>query len=100
VHSGFGHLVLKSGVVGLLLFVALLAFFVVHYLKVRRHVRGNDALLADAGMASLLFWLPTLLVGTPIIEFRSMLLIGLALAMPYLAFRVENACCCVTRCGT
>ncbi len=85
VHSGFGHLVLKSGMVGLLLFVALLAGFVIHYLRIRRHVRGNNALLADAGMASLLFWTPTLLVGTPVIEFRSMLLIGLALAMPYLA---------------
>lgn len=87
VHSGFGHLVLKSGLVGLLLFVALLTAFIVHYLRVRSQLRGNHALLADAGMASLLFWLPTLLVGTPIIEFRSMLLLGLALAMPYLALR-------------
>lgn len=85
VHSGFGHLVLKSGMVGLLLFVALLAAFIVRYLKIRRAVRGNHALLADAGMASLLFWLPTLLIGTPVIEFRSMLLIGMALALPYLA---------------
>ena len=90
VHSGFGHLVLKSGVAGLLLFVALLAAVVLHYGRTRPSLRGNSALLADAGMASLLFWLPTLLVGTPVIEFRTMLLIGLTLAMPYLAARAHH----------
>ena len=48
-------------------------------------------LLADAGMAGLLFWMPTLLIGTPVIEFRTMLLLGLTLAMPYLAARVPLA---------
>ena len=87
VHSGFGHLVLKSGLAGLLLFVTLLAAVVIHYLRARPTLRGNGALLADAGMASLLFWMPTLLIGTPVIEFRTMLLIGLTLAMPYLALQ-------------
>ncbi len=85
VHSGFGHVLLKSGIAGLLLFVALLVAVVLHYRRVRPALRGNSALLADAGIASLLFWMPTLLIGTPVIEFRSMLLIGLALALPYLA---------------
>jgi O-antigen ligase len=85
VHSGFGHLLLKSGVAGLALFVALLAAFIAHYAKQRRTLRGNSALLADAGMAGLLFWMPTLLIGTPVIEFRTMLLLGLTLALPYLA---------------
>lgn len=91
VHSGFGHLVLKSGFVGLLVFVALLAAFIIHYLKVRPALRGNCALLADAGVAGMLFWLPTLLIGTPIIEFRSMLLIGMTLTLPYLHPRVAFA---------
>lgn len=85
VHSGFGHLVLKSGLVGLLAFLALLSAFCLHYLRYRKNMRGNSALLADAGFAGLLFWMPTLLIGTPIIEFRTMLLIGLTLALPYLA---------------
>lgn len=85
VHSGFGHLILKSGFAGLLLFLALLASFVVHVLRIRPRLVGNGALLADAGLAALLFWIPTLLVGTPVIEFRTMLLIGLGLALPYLA---------------
>ncbi len=84
VHSGFGHLVLKSGLVGLLMFLALLAACIVHYFRYRPALRGNSALLADMSMAGLLFWSPTLLIGTPIIEFRSMLLIGMTLAMVYL----------------
>ena len=91
VHSGFGHLLLKSGVVGLALFVGLLLAFTLHYLRNRPQLRGNAALLADAGFGSLLFWIPTLLVGTPVIEFRSMLLIGLTLALPYLAARSNTA---------
>ena len=88
VHSGFGHLILKSGLTGLLIFLGLLAAFTVHYVRQRRRMRGNSALLADAGFAGLLFWMPTLLIGTPVIEFRTMLLLGLTLAMPYLAQRV------------
>ena len=84
VHSGFGHLVLKSGLAGLLIFIALLAAFIVHYLRHRRHWQGHPALLADAAIAGLLFWMPTLMIGTPIIEFRTMLLLGLTLALPYL----------------
>lgn len=91
VHSGFGHLLLKSGVVGLVLFLGLLLAFTLHYVRSRPQLRGNAALLADAGMGSLLFWIPTLLVGTPVIEFRSMLLLGLSLALPYLATRSQQA---------
>ena len=84
VHSGFGHVLLKSGLVGLMMFMALLAAVVVHYLRQRRLWRGHSALMADAAMAGLLFWTPTLLIGTPVIEFRTMLLLGLTLALPYL----------------
>jgi hypothetical protein len=91
VHSGFGHLVLKSGIAGLLMFVALLTAFVLHYVRVRSQLSGNSALLADTGLAGLLFWMPTLLIGTPIIEFRTMLLLGLTLALPYLCARTLPA---------
>lgn len=91
VHSGFGHVILKSGLVGLTLFLALLLVFTVNYLKHRKHLKGSNALLADAGFAGLLFWMPTLLIGTPIIEFRSMLLLGMTLALPYLpSVRLDN----------
>jgi hypothetical protein len=85
VHSGFGHLILKTGVVGLLLFIAMLAAYTTFYLRTRKALQGNSRLLADAGFAGFLFWIPTMLIGTPIIEFRTMLLFGLTLAMPFVA---------------
>jgi hypothetical protein len=90
VHSGFGHLVLKSGIVGLMLFLALLWSFISFYLKHRNRLLGNSRLMADAGFAGFLFWIPTLLIGTPIIEFRTMLLFGLTLALPYVAVGLET----------
>jgi len=90
VHSGLGHIVLKSGLAGLLLFCGLLLAYTVFYFRHRRHFHGNARLIADAGFAGFLFWIPSLLVGTPIIEFRSMLLIGLTLAMPFIAAGLEK----------
>jgi len=90
VHSGFGHIVLKAGIVGLLLFCGLLAAYVSFYRRHRNSLVGDARLMADAGFAGFLFWVPTLLIGTPIIEFRTMLLLGLTLAMPFIAVGVRN----------
>jgi len=85
VHSGFGHIVLKTGLVGLLLFCGLLLAWVRYYRRHCRTLYGMPRLVADAGFAGFLFWMPTLLIGTPIIEFRTMLLIGMTLALPFIA---------------
>lgn len=93
VHSGFGHILLKSGVFGLALFFGLLVSFALYYVQARKTLSGDLQMLADAGAAGVLFWLPTLLLGTPIIEFRSMMMLGLALALPFVAVRasaIEN----------
>jgi hypothetical protein len=90
IHSGFGHIIMKTGVVGLVLFSLLLIAYVSYYLRHRTLVTGFRRLLADAGFGGLLFWMPTLLIGTPIIEFRTMLLIGLTLALPFVAVGLET----------
>lgn len=90
VHSGFGHMVLKTGIVGLLLFCALLGTYIAFYMRHRNRLIGTPRLLADCGFAGFLFWVPTLLIGTPIIEFRTMLLLGLSMAMPFIAVGVRN----------
>lgn len=90
VHSGFGHILLKTGLVGLLLFCGLLTAYVTFYLRHRKYLAGTALLVADAGFAGFLFWIPTLLVGTPIIEFRTMMLVGLVLAMPFIAVGIRN----------
>lgn len=85
VHSGFGHMVLKTGLVGLAVFCAMLASFTLFYLRHRNNVFGNARLMADAGFAGFLFWIPTLLIGTPLIEIRTMMLLALAFALPFIA---------------
>jgi hypothetical protein len=90
IHSGFGHIIMKTGVVGLVLFSLLLIAYVSYYVRHRKLVTGFRRLLADAGLAGLLFWIPTLLIGTPIIEFRTMLLIGFTLALPFVAVGLET----------
>ncbi|WP_194721528.1 O-antigen ligase family protein [Noviherbaspirillum malthae] len=90
VHSGFGHLILKGGIVGVMIFIGMLASYVAFYLRYRKHLYGKAALLSDAGFAGFLFWIPTFLIGTPIIEFRTMLLFGLTMAMPFIAVGLQN----------
>lgn len=91
IHSGFGHVILKTGLVGLLIFCGILFSFLSSYFKRRRYLIGTPRLMADAGFASFLFWMPTLLVGTPIIEIRTMLMLGLTLALPYVAVGMQAA---------
>jgi hypothetical protein len=90
VHSGFGHILLKGGVFGLTVFIALLVNFGLYYLRARKKMQGELQMLADAGAAGVIFWIPTLLIGTPIIEFRSMMMLGLALALPFIAMRAAG----------
>lgn len=90
VHSGFGHIVLKTGLVGLAVFCAMLGAYTRFYLRHRNALAGNARLMADAGFAGFLFWIPTLLIGTPIIEIRTMMLFGLTLALPFIAVGVRQ----------
>ncbi|WP_292934034.1 O-antigen ligase family protein [Noviherbaspirillum sp.] len=90
VHSGFGHVLLKTGFVGLTLFVCILGAYVSFYRKHRNSLAGKERLIADAGFAGFLFWIPTLLIGTPIIEFRSMMMLGFSLALPFVAVGMQN----------
>ncbi|MDF3035958.1 MAG: hypothetical protein K0S28_1232 [Paucimonas sp.] len=90
IHSGFGHVLLKTGIIGFLLFCGIFWKYVSYYRQHCAQLRGRPRLIADAGFAGFLFWIPTLLIGTPVIEFRSMMLIGLTLALPFVAVRLHK----------
>lgn len=87
-HSGFLHVWLKSGTLGMLTFLAMLTGFGLFFISRRRHLAPEERGLYDAGMAGVLFIMPTLFMGTPIIEFRTMQLIGVCLALPYITYGV------------
>ena len=81
---------MKTGLIGvvasLLVIVGVFRFIAKH--SPRMAPRDRGVLLA--GAAGLLFMLPTWLFGTPMIEFRTMQLLALALALPYLAVAVAD----------
>jgi hypothetical protein len=83
VHSGIVHVWLKTGIVGLVLFLAGLASYVFFVQTRRSTIEPEKRGLYEAAFAGFLFSVPNLLFGTPIIEFRTMLLLGLILAIPY-----------------
>lgn len=87
VHSGFGHVLLKTGFVGLFLFVAILWT----YLRfVRRRWCDFPAAWKGFVVASVCGFgalVPTLLVGTPIGEERTTMVMALMMAIPFVVMR-------------
>lgn len=89
-HSGFLHVWLKTGLVGLAIFAAMLAAAMIFMYRHRRDIPIEHRGLLAAGVAGLLFLTPSLLFGTPIIEYRTMQALGLILALPYVAYVVSR----------
>lgn len=82
VHSGFGHVLLKSGLVGLVLFTGMLVAVWRYASRMRRWIPENRLAIFESFRAGFVFFIPTLLSGTPIAEFRTMIWLGLVLAVP------------------
>ncbi|MBX9604814.1 MAG: O-antigen ligase family protein [Gammaproteobacteria bacterium] len=87
-HSGFLHMWLKSGLVGLLPFILMFLAFAWFGWSRRRDVPWSHRDTFGAGMAGILFMVPTLFTGTPIIEYRTMQIMALCMALPYLTYGV------------
>lgn len=89
-HSGLLHIALKTGLIGVVaslwVIVGAFRFIARHSAQLPPPERG----VLLAGAAGLLFMLPTFLFGTPVIEFRTMQLLALALALPYCAVAVAD----------
>lgn len=91
-HSGFLHIWLKTGLIGLLLFLAVLLTSARDSLRAQATIQSPRwRSLAATGMGGLLVFLPTLAFGTPIIEYRTMQILGLVLVLPYLALSAAAA---------
>lgn len=90
-HSGMLHVMLKSGLIGVAA-VVMLAVLLVRFVSHERHALDEcQQGLLYLGIAGLLFMLPNWLIGTPVIEFRTMQLMALCTALPYLAVSAAHA---------
>lgn len=89
-HSSVLHLAFKTGLVGLALVAGLVATF---FVWVVRH--GNEVAIEwrgvyYAGMAGLLFQIPAFAYAPSVIEFRTMQLIFLSMALPFIVHRIAS----------
>lgn len=85
-HSGPLHIWLKVGLVGLIIFLAALLSFFLFYLAQRKRIPPRHLGLFEAGFAGVLFATPHFFVGSFMIEQRTLLAFGVALALPYLTY--------------
>ena len=83
VHSGVLHILLKTGLAGMAIALAAVFQFVRFLIRARKDVAEKDRWLFDASVAGLIFMIPDFMLGTPIPQFRTMLLYGVMIAIPY-----------------
>jgi O-antigen ligase len=89
-HSGVLHIWLKAGFLGVALLLGMWFFYAKflaqHASRASTPYRG----LMLAAAAGFLFMLPTWLVGTPVIEYRTMQLAALFFALPYAVYAIDQ----------
>lgn len=87
-HSSIVHMWLKMGLIGLTIFVLLFIAYIRFWVRSRKKLSPNVRAFGEATFAGFLFFIPDILFGTPIIEYRHMALLGFCLAIPYIAYNV------------
>lgn len=87
IHSGFGHVLLKLGFVGLVLYFCIFFTYLLIWKRKWRSCDRQERGILIASMAGFLCSVPNLLVGTPVIEIRSMVVLGIIIALPLVVDR-------------
>lgn len=82
VHSGFGHVLLKSGLVGLAIFIGF-GFSIIRRSSIPIDQMDNKfAVIHFTFRAGMVAMIPTLVSGTPIPELRTTWMLGILLGVP------------------
>ena len=89
-HGGVMQIWLKLGLVGFLLFSLAMLAYLLFYFKNSGELQPEQRGWYEAGFAGMLFMMPDFSIGTPIIEYRTMQLLGLCLALPYIVFAIRR----------
>ncbi len=88
VHSGIVHILLKMGILGLILFSLIISGLILVYIKTKNRISGNYELEAimNSVYATIIFLTPDIIFGTPWIEFRHAVGLGLLVGLAKVVF--------------
>lgn len=89
-HSGIGHLLLKSGFLGLSLYLFVLGVFVLNIKRSWAGLPNSVRPLCVGAVAGLCASLPNFVTGTPIIEIRTMLAMGVFMSVLIICSRFSS----------
>lgn len=90
VHSGFGHIYLKAGLIGLVLLFGLLWTYGAFVIRHRHQLHERLHPIFEGAVAATVFSLPAFAGGTYVIELRSMVLLGVVMALPFLVVGLQS----------
>jgi hypothetical protein len=88
VHSGFVHVLLKTGIVGFIIFMGIYVTFIVNVFKGYRYVLPQHKALVVGCLCGFVALYPSLQGGTPIIEIRTMMVAGFFFAIPLICIAI------------
>ncbi|HEY4083232.1 MAG TPA: O-antigen ligase family protein [Burkholderiaceae bacterium] len=88
-HSGILHVVMKTGLVGLMLMLGVIASFV-RKVRSMKHQTSEGGALVFAAICGMIFMLPDFLLGTPIPQFRTTQMIAFCLGLPFFVARAQQ----------
>ncbi|RJO61242.1 O-antigen ligase domain-containing protein [candidate division WS5 bacterium] len=91
VHNSFLFMLLKMGLVGLFLFISIFYSYIHFWLKKRKTISMHARGFAEASFAGFIFFIPHIVGGTPIIEYRHMILIGFCISVPYIIYHIDKS---------
>ena len=89
-HSGFGHIYMKAGLVGIVLFCGLLGTFVAFAIRHRNRIEARFRPIFEMSLAASVFSLAPFVGGTSVIELRTMVLIGVFLSLPFMVVGLQS----------
>jgi O-antigen ligase len=87
-HSSVVHMMLKMGIIGLVVYLLIFYSYMYFWLKARKAIPTYVRGFAEAAFAGFIFFIPDILWGTPIIEYRHMLLLGFSMSIPYITYHI------------
>jgi len=92
-HSSIFFILLKMGLVGLTIYFAMLVSYVKFWLKVRKERWNSMKMRAvgETGFAGFVCTIPSIFLAPLVNEYRTMSLVAICLALPYVAYHFDRA---------